>query len=141
MLIRLSFFTKHTLILHPFQRKIRVKTYVWPTRKAIFRTLLNHYFALFGLFTYILGFYLERFLYFLRSPTTNFRRNLSKKTESKMQQITSLTARDSLAFCSILRCVLVQLAVLKPGFYTSIMKEQTLVYKQSETKSMYILSF
>ena len=47
-----------------------------------------------------------------------------------MQQITSLNARDSLAFCSILPCVLVQLAVLKPGFYTSIMKEQTLFYKQ-----------
>lgn len=50
-----------------------------------------------------------------------------------MQQITSLTARDSLAFCSILPCVLVQLAVLKPGFYTSIMKEYTLFYKQYET--------
>ena len=39
-----------------------------------------------------------------------------------MQQITSLTARDSLAFCSILHDVLVQLAVLKPSFYASIMK-------------------
>lgn len=47
-----------------------------------------------------------------------------------MQQITSLTARDSLAFCSILPCVLVQLAVLKTGFYTSIMKGQTSFHKQ-----------
>lgn len=51
-----------------------------------------------------------------------------------MQQITSLTARDSLAFCSILPCILVQLAVLKPGFYASIMKEYALFYKQYEAK-------
>ena len=58
-----------------------------------------------------------------------------------MQQITSLTARDSLAFCSILPCVLVQLAVLKPSFYTSIMKGQASFYKQYEAKWRYILSF
>ena len=58
-----------------------------------------------------------------------------------MQQITSLNARDSLAFCSILPCVLVQLAVLKPGFYSSIMKEQTLFYRHYETKGKYIISF
>jgi len=66
-----------------FAAKCRVKTYVWPTRKAIFRTLLNHFFARFGVFTYVLGFYLGRFPYFLRSPTTNFRRNLSKKPKVK----------------------------------------------------------
>ena len=58
-----------------------------------------------------------------------------------MQQITSLNARDSLAFCSILPCVLVQLAVLKPGFYTIITKEQALFYKHYETKTKYIISF
>lgn len=107
----------------PLLEKNKGKNLCLANSKGVFSNFAQSFFCPFWRIYLCFGFLFGANSLIFAFANKQFSTQFEQKTESKMQQIASLTARDSLAFCSILPCVLLQLAVLKPGFYTNIMKE------------------